>query len=112
MFLLLNPSEPCGFEQMVALRYGTVPIVCARGGFRDTVHEDAGALRNGFTFAAFEATAITAACLRAKSAYKDKAVWNEIVRNAMRCDNSWTTAATKYMDMYRQAAALWRRING
>jgi starch synthase len=103
MLLMLNKSAPCGFEQMVALRYGTAPIVYETGGFCDTVYENTSGPNNGFTFAAYEAPDIRAACLRARDAYCNDEKWLEIVRNAMRCDNSWTTSAERYMAMYRQA---------
>jgi starch synthase len=107
MLLPLNFTEPCAFEHMAALRYGTLPVVRNAGGFRDTVREDSGGSGNGFTFAACEPSAISDACLRAMRVYRDETAWDGLVRNAMRCDNSWATAAERYMDMYRQAAALW-----
>jgi starch synthase len=102
MLLMLNKSEPCGFMHMVALRYGTAPIVHETGGLCDTVHENTSGPSNGFTFAAYEASDIKSACLRARDAYYNEEKWPEIVRNAMRCDNSWTTSAERYMAMYRQ----------
>ncbi|MDR2087894.1 MAG: glycogen synthase [Clostridiales Family XIII bacterium] len=107
MLLLPDCADPCAFGQMAALRYGTLPIVRNTGGFRDTVREAAGGFGNGFTFDACEPSAISDACLRAKSAYRDEAAWSDLVRNAMLCDNSWATAASRYMGMYRQAMTLW-----
>jgi starch synthase len=107
MLLLLRRREPCGFEHMAALRYGTLPIVYETGGFRDTVHESANGSGNGFTFDAFEPRDILDACLRARNAYRDEAVWDALARNAMQCDNSWATAAAKYMELYRRMTAFW-----
>ncbi|MDR1570932.1 MAG: glycogen synthase [Clostridiales Family XIII bacterium] len=106
MLLLLSRSEPCVFEQMAALRYGTAPVAYASGGLRDTVHESVGG-GNGFVFAAYEAPDIIEACLRAKKAMGDREKRDGIIRNAMLCDNSWASAAERYVGLYRQAEGLW-----
>ncbi|MDR1021149.1 MAG: glycogen synthase [Synergistaceae bacterium] len=107
IFLMPSQTEPCGFGQMAALRYGTVPVVRETGGLRDTVWENSGETGNGFTFAAYDSREMLSACLRARDLYYDgKDGWAGMVRRAMRCDNGWSAAAEKYMDMYKRAMAL------
>ncbi|MDR1934161.1 MAG: glycogen synthase [Candidatus Accumulibacter sp.] len=107
MFLMPSQTEPCGFEQMAALRYGAIPVARETGGLRDTVHDDGGEAGNGFTFSAYDSQDMLSACLRAKAARQDDERWTELIRRAMRCDNGWLGSAEKYMRLYRQAMKLW-----
>jgi starch synthase len=105
IFLMPNKTEPCGFRQMVALRYGAVPVVRETGGLRDAVRENSDQ-GNGFTFSAYDSGDMLSACMRARNLYHDGGGWASLVRRAMRCDNGWTAAAANYMDMYRRVIAL------
>ena len=107
---LLVPSlfEPCGLTQLIAMRYGTVPIVRETGGLKDTVlpyneFTDDG---NGFTFDRYEADLLLDAVNRAKSVYfDDRARWDEIVLRDMAKDVSWENSADQYLDLYRELEA-------
>ena len=108
--LLLMPSrfEPCGQSQMIAMRYGTVPLVRSTGGLADTVidaddHPDDG---DGFVFGPAEASALVIAARRAIDAYRDEARWADLIGRAMRRDFSWTASAPRYVEAYARAVAL------
>lgn len=107
MFLMPSRFEPCGLGQMIALRYGTIPIVRATGGLADTVHED-GPQANGFVFTDYAPKALRAAIDRAIAAYRDKVRWARLVANAMACDFSWGASARRYLQLYEQALARKR----
>ena len=70
MFLMPSKSEPCGLSQMVALRYGTIPIVRETGGLRDSIHDSGDGWGNGFTFRSYNAHDMLNAVLRAKAGYE------------------------------------------
>jgi starch synthase len=101
MFLIPSKIEPCGAGQMIALRYGAVPIARRTGGLRDTVAE--GPSGNGFTFDNYNAKDMRDACFRAGELYRDPVGWEAIVRRAMGCDNNWGTSARNYISMYGDA---------
>ena len=102
MFLMPSQSEPCGLAQMIALRYGTLPIVRETGGLRDSI-KDAGAEGgNGFTFKTYNAHDMLDACRRAKDYYWSKDAWSKLVTHAMQCDFSWGTSAELYLGLYRE----------
>ena len=103
MFLMPSKSEPCGLAQMLALRYGSLPIVRDTGGLRDTVSEG----ENGFVFAGFSADEMRDACFRARDTWQNRKAWAGMVRRAMECDNSWNAPARKYRDMYQETLRLW-----
>ncbi len=107
MFLMPSKSEPCGLSQMVALRYGTIPIVRETGGLKDTIHDSGDGTGNGFTFASYNAYDMQNACMRAKAGYENAEGWPLLVKRAMACDNSWSASAKKYLEMYADVAALW-----
>ncbi|MEA5050537.1 MAG: glycogen synthase GlgA [Oscillospiraceae bacterium] len=107
MFLMPSKSEPCGLAQMIALRYGTVPIVRLTGGLRDTVSDSGDGAGNGFTFSSYNAHDMLDACLRAKAVYEDKAAWDVLVRRALRCDFSWGRSADSYIGLYDEMLTLW-----
>ena len=104
---LMVPSlfEPCGLTQLIAMRYGTVPIVRETGGLKDTVlpyneHTDEG---NGFTFDRYEADLLSDAVRRARALYVgDRAAWDRMVLRDMDKDVSWAVSAERYMDLYRE----------
>lgn len=107
MFLMPSKSEPCGLAQMVALRYGTAPIVRKTGGLADTITDSGDGEGNGFTFASYNAYDMQTACLRAKEGYEHPEGWRVLVERGMKCDYSWSVSARKYIKMYEDVAALW-----
>lgn len=104
MFLMPSQSEPCGLAQMVAMRYGTLPIVRETGGLRDTVRDGGGENGNGFTFKTYNAHDMLGACNRAKIAYDDKPRWKALQSTAMQDDFSWNVSAELYLGLYRELA--------
>jgi len=108
--MLLMPSiyEPCGLNQMYALRYGTVPIVRLTGGLADTVVPYDGTnleAANGFGFVAADPRELQLASWLAMLNYKDGAVWKSLQTNGMEADFSWERSARQYDDVYRRAHA-------
>ena len=102
IFLMPSKSEPCGLAQMIASRYGTVPIVRETGGLYDTIkaYNTTEQTGNGITFRTYNAHDMLDAVRRAISFYNDKAEWSVLVSNAMRMDFSWSASAKKYLEMY------------
>jgi starch synthase len=100
-FLMPSRFEPCGLGQMIALRYGSVPIVRATGGLNDTVRE--GMDGNGFVFHPYSTQHFNDAIWRALAAYRDRAGWALLRERGMREDNSWTNAAARYDGVYHWA---------
>ncbi len=101
-FLMPSKSEPCGLSQMVALRYGTIPIVRETGGLRDSVTDSGDGEGNGFVFSSYNARDMLYAIKRAVSGYADKAGWPILVKRAMDSDNSWGKSANDYIKMYKE----------
>lgn len=100
VFLMPSQSEPCGLAQMVALRYGTIPIVRETGGLRDTIVDAGGKGGNGFTFKTYNAHDMLDAIRRAKEYYDKRMMWGKLVSRAMRIDNSWSNSAKLYLGLY------------
>ena len=100
MFLMPSQSEPCGLAQMIALRYGTIPIVRETGGLRDTIHDAGDKGGNGFTFKTYNAHDMLDACTRARAYYDDKKRWKKLVDLAMKQDFSWKRSAQLYIGLY------------
>jgi starch synthase len=96
--------EPCGLNQMFSLKYGTIPVVRAVGGLRDTVQDyDAeGQTGTGFVFQSYDGPALLAAIDRALAAFRDKQAWTALRRRAMAMDFSWDRSARLYSDLYQQ----------
>jgi starch synthase len=101
MFLMPSQSEPCGLAQMIAMRYGTIPIVRETGGLRDSVRDCGGEKGNGFTFKTYNAHDMLDACMRAKALYEDKRSWNAVIKRDMNEDFSWNNSAEVYINLYR-----------
>ena len=99
IFLMPSKSEACGLAQMIASRYGTVPVVHEVGGLYDTI-KPYGAGGNGFTFAAYNADDMGNVIYQATELYKDKEAWKKLVRKIMRIDFSWNVSAEKYVGLY------------
>ena len=104
MFLMPSRYEPCGLNQLMSLRYGTVPVVRATGGLADTVQDfDPGTREGtGFVFQEYEADAMLAALKRALATYRQPHLWHRLVQNCMAQDFSWEASATQYEDAYRE----------
>ena len=102
IFLMPSKSEPCGLSQMFALRYGSVPVVRATGGRKDTVQESGLNEGNGFVFEDYNAHDMLHALRRAIHGYADKEGWAILRKRAMECDNSWGKSANEYIRLYKQ----------
>lgn len=103
MFLMPSLFEPCGLSQMIAMRYGTLPIVRETGGLRDTVtpYNQYTGEGTGFSFAHFNGEEMGDTVFRAARLFWDKpSVWKKLVFQAMSCDFSWTASAARYLDLY------------
>ncbi len=102
IFLMPSQSEPCGLAQMVALRYGTIPIVRETGGLADTIKDSGDNEGNGFTFQSYNAHDMLEAVWRALKGYSDKQGWETLKKRAMECNNSWAKSAGEYIKLYKQ----------
>ena len=102
LFLMPSQFEPCGLSQMIAMRYGTVPIVREVGGLRDSIQDNGSGEGNGFTFRNYDATDMLACIKRAIAAYWQRDDWQALIKRAMECDNSWGHSATEYINLYRE----------
>jgi starch synthase len=102
LFLAPSKFEPCGLTQMISMRYGTIPIVRAVGGLKDSVKEFSFLTEkgNGFVFKEFESRDMLDSLDRALDVYRNKNLWNKVVENAFYSDNSWNKGAEKYKDIY------------
>lgn len=102
IFLMPSKSEPCGLAQMIASRYGTVPVVRETGGLYDTIkpYNPETGDGNGVTFVTYNAHDMLNAIHRVCALYRDADQWGELVANAMRADFSWDASAKKYLEMY------------
>jgi starch synthase len=107
-FLMPSAFEPGGLGQLIALRYGTLPLVRATGGLADTVTDvdanpEAG---NGLSFTAYTPDALLDTLRRAVRLYAERDRWLELVARAMRCDSRWSASARAYADLYRRVLRL------
>lgn len=98
LFLMPSYYEPCGLGQMIALKYGTLPIVYKTGGLADTVNAG-----NGFVFDNYTPSALLKAVSQALEVFKNRASWDAMVEYAMRCNFSWLESARHYERMYEKA---------
>jgi len=108
MFLMPSRFEPCGLGQLIAMRYGSVPIVRSVGGLADTVqeydpHTGEG---NGFTFTNYDPWELFAAIVRALELYRFKDIWRTLQRRGMAANHSWQASAIRYIEVYRNAIAF------
>ncbi|MBR3290400.1 MAG: glycogen synthase GlgA [Clostridia bacterium] len=101
IFLMPSQSEPCGLAQMVACRYGTVPVVRETGGLKDSIRDCSDGYGNGFTFQSYNADDMLYAINRALGAYRNEKDWPLLVERALRCDFSWGRSANEYVKLYR-----------
>ena len=110
LFLMPSRFEPCGVSQMLAMRYGSIPVVHRTGGLADTVTEfdpaaDSG---NGFCFQPYEPFQLFAALVRALTVYRFKEPWHRLMSRAMQADYSWDASAEQYVALYRRTQELHR----
>lgn len=106
IFLMPSKSEPCGLSQMIAARYGAIPVVRETGGLYDSIKPywvENGKLRGiGFTFAGYNAEELYERTCAALALWQDEPARDKLISKIMRTDFSWTEAAQKYMQMYQQ----------
>jgi starch synthase len=104
LFLLPSHHEPCGINQLIAMRYGCIPVVRKVGGLNDTVQNFNPRTNrgNGFSFSAFNSFALFGSIIAALENFKHKQVWRDLVVRAMRQSNSWEIPAKKYITLYRK----------
>ncbi|VAH09724.1 unnamed protein product [Triticum turgidum subsp. durum] len=116
MFIVPSIFEPCGLTQMIAMRYGSVPIVRKTGGLNDSVFDFDDEtipmeVRNGFTFVKADEQGLSSAMERAFNCYTRKPeVWKQLVQKDMTIDFSWDTSASQYEDIYQKAVARARAV--
>jgi starch synthase len=103
IFLMPSHFEPCGLGQLIALHYGTVPVVRKTGGLADTVHDPRDSSEpTGFAFGPYSSSALWEALTRAVRVWRAKEQWETMVRRDMRLDFSWHHSAQKYDDLYHR----------
>ena len=104
LFLMPSRYEACGLSQMIAMKYGTVPVVREVGGLKDTVanFERYVGTGNGLTFPNYNAHELLFTVKRGLSDFEEESVWEKLVLNAMHSDNGWEKPAEAYRDLYRQ----------
>ncbi|GAA0177652.1 glycogen synthase GlgA [Clostridium sediminicola] len=105
MFLMPSKFEPCGIGQLIALKYGSIPIVRETGGLNDTVssYNDFTGEGNGFSFVNYNAHDMLYTIRRAIGCYWNKKIWNNLVTKGMAGDYTWCKSAKEYVDMYHWA---------
>jgi len=108
MFLMPSRFEPCGLSQLIAMRYGCIPIVRSVGGLADTVQEydPRTGEGNGFAFVHYDAWELFAAIVRALEVYRFKDIWRTLQQRGMAADHSWHASAMRYVEVYRDALAF------
>jgi len=104
-FVMPSRFEPCGISQMLALRYGSVPVVRQTGGLTDTVfdHDPIAATGNGYCFSPYDPAALLGAMMRAWEGYKYQPQWRTLQQRGMAVDFSWTVSAQEYLKLYDRA---------
>lgn len=105
IFLLPSRFEPCGINQMIALRYGCIPVVRHIGGLADTIEDYDPRTKsgNGFTFKRYDASSLLIAMTRAAENFKHTRAWRDLMVTGLREANSWKLPAKKYIDLYEDA---------
>lgn len=111
MFLMPSLYEPCGLGQMIALRYGTVPVARRTGGLSDTIidYDPVTGRGTGFLFDKYAASELTACIRRALAVYGNRGKWLSIMRAGMKQDFSWKRSAQEYLRVYRKLLGAGRR---
>lgn len=111
LFLMPSRFEPCGLGQMIALRYGTIPVVRKTGGLADTIinYNPAKKTGNGFVFANYDAKGLSSAINHALDTYKYRDRWNTLMRHGMSQSYSWELPAKQYIKLFRFAQQKRRK---
>ena len=100
IFLMPSKMEPCGLSQMIASRYGTVPVVRETGGLNDSIKAYTGETGNGFTFKDYNAHDMLYTINYAVRTYKDKGIWTDVLQKVFNMDFSWKNQAGEYEKLY------------
>lgn len=105
MFLMPSRFEPCGLSQIIALKYGSIPIARTTGGLSDTIidYEKNKNMGNGFLFDKYDSYALFNAISRAVRIFENRKEWDNLLNNALNSDYSWQKSADKYVDLYNKA---------
>ncbi len=105
MFMMPSKYEPCGLNQLYSMRYGTIPVVRATGGLKDTVipFDAKTGKGTGFTFDNYKAEDLMIAVSKALIQYQNKTNWSKLMKNAMTADFSWSRSAKEYINLYKKA---------
>jgi starch synthase len=98
IFLMPSKYEPCGLGQLIALRYGTIPLVFKTGGLADTVNSS-----NGFVFDSYSRIGLIKTIKKASAVFSDSKKWDVLISRAMKCNFSWAASARKYLELYVKA---------
>ncbi len=108
MLVLPSNTEPCGLNQLKALRYGCIPIVHSIGGLKDTItnFDFTNRAGNGFVFTNYSALSFYGAIMRAREYYKNKTLWQKLVVQSMRLSYSWDLPANRYVRLFKTAIKL------
>jgi starch synthase len=106
-FLMPSLYEPCGISQLIAMSYGSVPIVRETGGLKDTVKpfDEFSEEGNGFSFTNYNALEMLSAVKKAVNLYRNRRIWSRLVKNAVETDYSWEKPAREYSELYRRMLA-------
>ncbi|MBA3060445.1 MAG: glycosyltransferase [Nitrospirae bacterium] len=108
IFLMPSRYEPCGIGQLIAMRYGTIPVARRTGGLADTI-SDYRSLESegtGFLFSDYTVDALQCCLKRALCVYVNKARWKKLIRSAMKMNFSWPDSAKRYIELYNKVARM------
>ena len=108
IFLMPSRFEPCGLGQLIAMRYGAIPVVRRTGGLADTVKDVTEANGNGFVFQSYTALEMLEAIKRTEESFYHREDWNDLMRHNMKLDFSWKASARKYEEIYLRARRMPR----
>ena len=110
IFLMPSRYEPCGLNQLYSMQYGTIPVVRATGGLKDSVREfdPPTGSGTGFVFDLYQGPAFMDALSRALSTFRRPKRWRRLMRNAMTADYSWTQSAARYRTLYENLVQFGR----
>ena len=111
MFVMPSRYEPCGLNQLYSLKYGTVPVVRSTGGLADTITDCteqslAEGTASGFSFEPYTTVALEEALQRARSAFANPVIWQQLIQNGMQQDWSWASSARQYDQLYARTLSL------
>ena len=107
IYLMPSKYEPCGLSQIIAMKYGAIPVVRETGGLADTVHDSLSGSGNGFTFTYYSGEELRRAIERALHGYRDRNGWSILTKRAMQCDFSWDAGPVhEYIHLYERLAGF------